>query len=319
VGGDTNYLVPPTFLIPKPIFFNKFIFLIQLARSSIARSSFVELNRLIIMQHGLVYLFYPILIVAISIELLSSRGRYRQIYSWRESLTSLVIFLIHHLTQLLFMSIPTGILFFAWQHRLFTIPLDRWWSIPLLFISIEFCYYWYHRTAHQVRWLWATHAVHHSSTHFNLSAAYRLGWTGWLSGNIIFFMPLAWLGFEPISIGIGLSLNLLYQFWIHTELIPKLGILELVLNTPSHHRVHHASNREYIDRNYGGVLIIFDRLFGTFTPEKSDRQIIYGLTHQLKSPNPFKIALHEWYRIFKDLSIAKNWRDRLRVVLGSPT
>jgi sterol desaturase/sphingolipid hydroxylase (fatty acid hydroxylase superfamily) len=270
------------------------------------------------MRHSLTYFIYPLLLLAIAIEIYFSSSSRKQLYSWQESLTSLAVFIIHHLTQILFMFVPTGMLFFAWQHRLFTIPIDRWWSIPLLFISLEFCYYWYHRTAHQVRWLWATHAVHHSSKYFNLSAAYRLGWTGWLSGNILFFMPLAWLGFQPIAIGIGLSLNLLYQFWIHTELISKLGILEWVLNTPSHHRVHHASNPEYIDRNFGGVLIIFDRLFGTFAEEKFNRSITYGLTHPLSSHNPFEIALDEWHRLFRDLSVAKTWRDRLRAILGIP-
>ncbi|AFY94176.1 sterol desaturase family protein [Chamaesiphon minutus] len=270
------------------------------------------------MQHGLIYFFYPILLVAVAIEIyFSSNSRHRN-YHWQESIASLWIFLIHHLTQILFRFVPTGILFFAWQHRLLTVSFDRWWSIPLLFISLEFCYYWYHRAAHQVRWLWATHAVHHSIQYFNLSAAYRLGWTGWLSGNILFFMPLSWLGFHPMAVGIGLSLNLLYQFWIHTELIPKLGVFELVFNTPSHHRVHHASNSEYIDRNYGGVLIIFDRLFGTFVAEKSDLPIIYGLTHSLAAHNPVKIALYEWYRILKDIVVAKTWRERLRAILGAP-
>jgi sterol desaturase/sphingolipid hydroxylase (fatty acid hydroxylase superfamily) len=211
-----------------------------------------------------------------------------------------------------------GILSYAWQHRLFTVPLERWWSIPLLFISLEFCYYWYHRAAHQIRWLRATHAVHHSVRYFNLSAAYRLGWTGWLSGNMLFFMPLSWLGFHPMAVGIGLSLNLLYQFWIHAELIPNLGILELIFNIPSHHRVHHASNSEYIDRNFGGVLIIFDRLFGTFIAEKSDRAIVYGLTHSLDSQNPFKIALSEWDCLCKDIFAAKTWRERLRAIIGAP-
>jgi sterol desaturase/sphingolipid hydroxylase (fatty acid hydroxylase superfamily) len=271
------------------------------------------------MQHGLIYFFYLFLSIGIAIEIYCSKGSQNRNYHWQESIASSGIFLIHHLTQILFRFVPTGLLFFAWEHRLFTVPIERWWSIPLLFISIEFCYYWYHRTAHQIRWLWATHAVHHSVRYFNLSAAYRLGWTGWLSGNILFFMPLAWLGFQPIEIGIGLSLNLLYQFWIHTELIPKLGILEWIFNTPSHHRVHHASNSEYIDRNFGGVLIIFDRLFGTFTEEKFDRSIIYGLTYPLKSQHPVKIALHEWERIFQDLLIAKTWRDRFRILFGSPT
>lgn len=270
------------------------------------------------MQYKLSYFLYPVFLTAIAIEIFLLRGSRQQIYSWQESLNSLGIFLIHHLTQILFRFVPTGMLFFAWQHRLFTIPIDRWWSIPLLFISIEFCYYWYHRAAHTIRWLWATHAVHHSTRHFNLSAAYRLGWTGWLSGNIIFFMPLSWLGFQPIAVGIGLSLNLAYQFWIHTELIPKLGILEWVLNTPSHHRVHHAANSAYIDRNFGGVLIIFDRLFGTFAEEKSDLPIAYGLTHPLDSQNPFKIALSEWHHIFNDIFSAKTWRKRFEAILGAP-
>jgi sterol desaturase/sphingolipid hydroxylase (fatty acid hydroxylase superfamily) len=270
------------------------------------------------MQHSLIYPFVPVFLVAIAIEIFISRGRRNQIYSQSESLSSLGIFLVHNLSQIIFRFVPTGILFFAWNYRLMTIPLDRWWSMPLLFISIEFCYYWYHRNAHLVRWLWATHAVHHSVRYFNLSAAYRLGWTSWLSGNTLFYMPLSWLGFHPIAILAGLSLNLAYQFWIHTELIPKLGILEWVFNTPSHHRVHHASNREYIDRNFGGVLIIFDRLFGTFAEEKSDRLIMYGLTHPLNSQNPLQIVWHEWKRLFTDLFTVKTWRDRLRVIFGTP-
>ncbi|WP_373539426.1 sterol desaturase family protein [Chamaesiphon sp.] len=270
------------------------------------------------MQHGLTYFFYPMLSIAIAIEIYFSKGSRKQLYSWQESLISLGIFLVHHLAQILFMFVPSGMLFFAWQYRSYTVTMDDWWSIPFLFISIEFCYYWYHRTAHKVRWLWATHTVHHSSIYFNLSAAYRLGWTGWLSGNILFFMPLAWLGFHPIFIGIGLSLNLLYQFWIHTELIPKLGILEWVFNTPSHHRVHHAANHEYIDRNFGGVLIIFDRLFGTFAIEQPNQPIVYGLTHPLCSHNPFIIALSEWQRILRDIFTAKTWQDRFRAILGAP-
>jgi sterol desaturase/sphingolipid hydroxylase (fatty acid hydroxylase superfamily) len=270
-------------------------------------------------KYELVYRLFPIFLMAIAFEIFLVRTKHKQFYSGQESINSLGLFIIHHLARMLFEFIPTGMLFFAWQYRLFTIPIDNWWSIPLLFIAIEFCYYWYHRATHQVRWFWATHAVHHSVQYFNLSAAYRLGWTGWLSGNMLFFMPLTWLGFHPIAVIVGLSLNLAYQFWIHTELIPKLGILEWVFNTPSHHRVHHASNPEYIDRNYGGVLIIFDRLFGTFIEEQPELSPRYGLTHPLTAQNPFKIALNEWDRIFKDLLVAKTWRDRVRVILGSPT
>ncbi len=279
------------------------------------------------LEHKLVYYFYPIFLSAIAIELYFSRHHRNQIYSWRESLTSFAIFLGHHLIQLLLIFIPTEILAFGWQHRIYTIPIvggvsledSRWWSFPLLFIALEFFYYWHHRAAHEIRWVWATHSVHHSIQYFNLSAAYRLGWTSWLSGNALFFMPLTWLGFPPMAVGIGLALNLLYQFWIHTELVPKLGILEWVLNTPSHHRVHHSSNREYLDRNYGGVLIIFDRLFGTFAEEKSDLQITYGLTHSIKSNHPVVIVFSEWQRLFRDVVRSRTWIDRLRAMFGSPT
>jgi sterol desaturase/sphingolipid hydroxylase (fatty acid hydroxylase superfamily) len=271
------------------------------------------------MPNGLVYAFYPLFLLTIGVELWLSRRNRRPIYAWKESLASVGVAVGHRVTLSLFMVIPTQLLFLAWEHRLFTVPMDRGWSIPLLFIGIEFFYYWYHRASHSVRWLWATHAVHHSANHFNLSAAYRLGWTNWLSGNIFFFMPLSALGFHPIAIGIGLSLSLVYQFWIHTELISKLGPLEWILNTPAHHRVHHASNPEYLDRNYGGVLIVFDRLFGTFVEARPSHVLKYGLTHPLTSMNPVKIAFYEWHRLVKDLVSARTWSDRCRVILGPPT
>lgn len=239
-------------------------------------------------------------------------------FSWQESMASLGVALGHRLSITLLGVIPIGIYSYVWEHRLWTVSLNHGWSILLLFVVIEFLYYWYHRLSHEIRWLWATHAVHHSANYFNLSATIRLGWTGWLSGHFLFFIPLCWLGFHPIAIAVSLGINLLYQFWIHTELIPKLGYLEWILNTPSHHRVHHAANPEYIDRNYGGVLIIFDRLFGTFTAEDPKCAPIYGLTEPLHCHNPVKIAFHEWNRLFKDLKREKTWRDRCKVILGSP-
>jgi sterol desaturase/sphingolipid hydroxylase (fatty acid hydroxylase superfamily) len=167
-----------------------------------------------------------------------------------------------------------------------------------------------------VRWMWATHAVYHSVRYFNLSAAYRLGWTGWLSGHVLFFAPLCWLGFPPLAVLIGLALSLVYQFGIHTELVPKLGILDLIFNTPSNHRVHHASNSEYIDKNYGGVLILFDHLFGTYAPEQASS--VYGLTQPVDSHNPLIIVSHEWSRLLHDLSCTPCWRQRLKCVFYSP-
>jgi sterol desaturase/sphingolipid hydroxylase (fatty acid hydroxylase superfamily) len=271
------------------------------------------------MLYNLIYYAYPIFLVIILLEIALIQNGRRSTFSWQESLTSLGIAIGHRITSTVFGIVPIAALSFAWQHRLFTIAVNQVWEILLLFLGIEFFYYWYHRAAHEIRWLWATHAVHHSAKHLNLSAAYRLGWTGWLSGNFIFFMPLCWLGFHPIVVTMGLGLNLIYQFWIHTELIQKLGWLEWVLNTPSHHRVHHASNPEYIDRNYGGVLIIFDRLFGTFAAEQRDCPLTYGLTHPLRSNNPAIVAFHEWGRLFKDLMMAKTWRDRYWAILGRPT
>ncbi len=271
------------------------------------------------MQHNLIYQAYPVFLVLILLEGVLSQHSHKYSFLWKDNLTSLGIAIGHRMSKLVFGFIPLSIYSLIWQHRLFTIPLNKWWAILLLFLAVEFCYYWYHRASHEIRWMWATHAVHHSATYFNLSAAFRLGWTGWLSGNFLFFAPLCWLGFEPIAIAITIAFNLIYQFWIHTELIPKLGVLEWVLNTPSHHRVHHGSNPTYIDRNYGGVLIIFDRLFGTFTAEKPDLPPIYGLTHPLQSYNPVTIAFHEWFRLFQDLIKAQTWRDRCWTLLGRPT
>jgi sterol desaturase/sphingolipid hydroxylase (fatty acid hydroxylase superfamily) len=268
------------------------------------------------MSHtNLLLKFLPFFLILIFTEIILIVGWKKQKCPWKESLISFLIAIGHRISQM----IPTaGFLIFAWNHRIFTISLNHWWNVALLFLSIEFTYYWFHRASHRIRWFWASHVVHHSPKYFNFSAAYRLGWTGGISGSAIFFMPLAWLGFEPLTIAIALSLNLLYQFWIHTELIPKLGFLEWVLNTPSHHRVHHASNSEYIDRNYGGVLIIFDRLFGTFTSENTSNPPVYGLTHPIKSNNPFKIALHEWIQIFKDIISTDSWQKRFCYAFAPP-
>jgi sterol desaturase/sphingolipid hydroxylase (fatty acid hydroxylase superfamily) len=215
------------------------------------------------MENILSYHIHWIFLIAIAVEALILWHSGNK-YSWRESVASFwinigQIVISKTIIKTLHLALLTGV----WHYRLFTIAVNNIWVILLLFVGLEFCYYWHHRASHRVRWIWATHAVHHSVRYFNLSASYRLGWTGWLSGSIFFYLPLCWLGFPPMAVMIGLTLNLLYQFWIHTELIPKLGIVDLFLNTPSNHRVHHAANSQYIDKNYGGVTMVFDRLFGT--------------------------------------------------------
>ncbi|MDN4587882.1 hypothetical protein DBA29_05130 [Xenophilus aerolatus] len=155
-------------------------------------------------------------------------------------------------------------------------------------------------------------------TFVTLAAALRLGWTGKLTGTGLFFAPLVWLGFSPAAVFAALGINLLYQFWLHAPWLPRLGALEWVLNTPTHHKVHHASNAEYLDCNYGGVLIVFDRLFGTFVDLRDDVPPRYGLTTPLRTHNPLRIAMHEWVNLARDLRQAEGGRARLAMVFGPP-
>jgi sterol desaturase/sphingolipid hydroxylase (fatty acid hydroxylase superfamily) len=204
-------------------------------------------------------------------------------------------------------------------HRLATIELTSVWAVLALFLGQELCYYAYHRAAHRVRWFWATHSVHHSPNELTLATAMRLGWTGKISGTALFFAPLVWLGFAPTAVALAVAANLLYQFWLHTTWIPKLPRwVECCFNTPSHHRVHHARNREYLDCNYGGVLIVFDRLFGSFVEERADLPPRYGLTTPLRTHNPLRIALHEWIALAQDLRDARCFGDVWRALFAAP-
>ena len=218
--------------------------------------------------------------------------------------------------------VPLSIAFpFGWwlyEHRIWSPTLDSFAGFAVLFIGIEFFYYWFHRASHRVRWFWANHGVHHSPNSINFSAAYRLGWTSRIGGSLLFFLPLAWLGYPPPVVVAAFAVNLLYQFWIHAEWIPKLGPLEGILNTPSAHRVHHAANLEYLDANYGGVLMIFDRMFGTYIPERDDLPCRYGLVTPLRTYNPFKIAFFYWVEIFRDLRKARSPRDVAGYLFGPP-
>ncbi len=193
-------------------------------------------------------------------------------------------------------------------HRLTTITVNSVATALLLFITLEFFYYWLHRAGHRVRWFWCNHAVHHTPNQLNLGASLRIGLLGRLTGNTVFLLPMVWLGFDLRLLASALTLNLLYQFWIHATWIPKLGWLEGILNTPSAHRVHHAANLEYLDGNYGGVLLVFDRLFGTYIPERDDLPCRYGLVHPLHSYNPLKVEFAQWVSLVRDLVSARSLR-----------
>ncbi len=188
-------------------------------------------------------------------------------------------------------------------------------ATALAIVGWDFLYYWNHRFNHESRWLWALHVVHHSSERYNLSTALRQPVAEGLTMNVPYGL-LALVGIRPAVIENARALNLIYQFWIHTEAVRSIGWLENVLNTPSHHRVHHGTNRQYLDRNHGSILIVWDRLFGTF--EREDEPVVYGLTTNIDTFNPIRIATHEWRDIFADIASASTWRDRWSFLLRGP-
>ncbi|MFG1333219.1 sterol desaturase family protein [Xanthobacter autotrophicus] len=204
------------------------------------------------------------------------------------------------------------------QHRLFDIPMQGVAAWAALFLAVEFCYFLHHLAMHKVRWLWATHAVHHSATRLNLSAAVRLGWGGPLTGGLLFYLPLVALGFPPLAVFGVLGAGLAYQFFLHLARPPHLGPLEWVLNTPRHHAVHHASNPSVIDRNFGGVLIVFDRLFGTFAEAPHDEPLSFGVAGATSSRNPLAIVVREWIALFRDAQRTPGLGGKLRVLFGPP-
>jgi sterol desaturase/sphingolipid hydroxylase (fatty acid hydroxylase superfamily) len=267
-------------------------------------------------------LFYatPVVIALAAIEAVVLAFVRKEPYNWRAAFASVIDalgreYIVYPFLQL---SLAFPAIVWAYTHRLATLPIDSGLAFGLLFLGVEFLYYWFHRASHRVRWFWATHAIHHSSNELNLGASYRFGWTGKLAGNGIFYVPLIWLGY-PIGAVFGvLGLNLLYQFWIHATWIPKLGWLEYALNTPSHHRVHHAANPEYLDANYGGILIVWDRLFGTFIEEREDLPCRYGLVKPLLSNNPIVINANEWIALARDLWHARSWREGAQYLFGPP-
>ncbi|MEP6924944.1 MAG: sterol desaturase family protein [Pyrinomonadaceae bacterium] len=210
----------------------------------------------------------------------------------------------------------TGFLYlWCYEHALYKFPENAWWSWVLLFLLDDLLYYWFHRASHELRFFWNFHVVHHSSNHYNLSVAVRQSWFG-NSVTWMFYAPMMLLGFAPWMFGVIHGANLLYQFWIHTRLIKRLGWLENVLNTPSHHRVHHGVNDIYLDKNYAGVLIIWDRLFGTFTSELEEAR--YGTIKPLESYNWIWINIHAWAEMREAMRMQKTWRGKLRCVFGSP-
>lgn len=259
----------------------------------------------------------PAFVLLILLEMAYVRVTHKGRYQFEDSASSLSMGLGNRVAGLLFGGLAVGAYYWIYQFRLF----DLGWTWPVMvacFFAEDLAYYWMHRISHERRWFWASHVVHHSSQHYNLTTALRQTWTGTLGLSFIFWLPLVLIGFPPEMVLMFSAISLVYQFWIHTELIDRMGPFEWVMNTPSHHRVHHAINARYLDANYAGVLIIWDRLFGTFVPETKDEQIRYGIISQLGTFNPFRVAFHEWAGIWRDVTHAKSFGEVLGFMFGPP-
>jgi sterol desaturase/sphingolipid hydroxylase (fatty acid hydroxylase superfamily) len=259
----------------------------------------------------------PGFVALVLIEMLWARRARRDAYEPRDTLTSLAFGLGSTVSALLFGGVFVALYMGLWEFRLFDVPW-AWWAFALCFVLDDLKYYWVHRFGHRVRWFWASHVNHHSSQHYNLSTALRQTWTGFLTLGFVFALPLVLLGFHPAMIAICGGFNLIYQFWIHTEAIDRMPRwFEAVMNTPSHHRVHHATNPRYLDRNYAGVFIVWDKLFGTFEPEVRGEKIRYGIVKQLGSFNLLWAVFHEWIGIAQDMWRAP-WKHKLSYLLREP-
>lgn len=266
---------------------------------------------------NLIHYAIPAFILLMVIEVLFSAWQDAELYDFKDTVASLTMGIGNVIIKL-FTKIPIlGAYFLAYEFRFFDVPSDAWWAWVLLFFLEDFTYWLFHFSAHNVRFFWAAHVTHHSSQKYNLSTALRQTWTGALNLSFVFWLWLPLLGFHPLMVMTMQSVSLIYQFWIHTEAVGKLGFLEWFWNTPSHHRVHHASDVKYLDRNHAGILIIWDRMFGTFIEE--DECPIYGLTKNLNSFNPVKIAFHEWQAMLRDASqTGLSLWERLGYVFGPP-
>jgi len=264
----------------------------------------------------LITLAIPAFILLLVAEAVAASVMQRDVYEVKDAAASVSMGIGNVVVDLAAKALQFSILTYLHRFAVFTIGF-QWWAWALLFFGDEFSYYWFHRISHECRFFWASHVVHHSSERYNLSTALRQTWTGSFC-SFVFWLWLPIVGFAPVMIMTMKAISLLYQFWIHTELVRSMGPLENIFNTPSHHRVHHGSNPRYIDRNHGGTLIIWDKLFGTFEPENPADPPRFGLTHNIHTYNPIRIAFHEWVQMFRDVWSAPGWGNKLRYIFGNP-
>jgi alkylglycerol monooxygenase len=263
-----------------------------------------------------IHLAIPVFFLLIGIEVLAARFLERDVYRLGDSISDLSCGI---LDQVLEVFVKTfffaGYLYIYEHYRLFAVPASALWAWVACFLGVDFLYYWFHRWSHEANLGWAAHIVHHQSEEYNLTVALRQG-AFQAAFSWVFYLPLALLGFPPLMFLILSSINTLYQFWIHTRLVGRLGPLEWVLNTPSHHRVHHGRNPKYIDKNHAGSLIVWDRMFGTFATEEDEP--VYGITTPVRNSNPVWAQVHYWVELLGKARRTRRWRDRLRLFTKPP-
>ena len=254
----------------------------------------------------------PIFFLLIFIELWASVKAKSKVFRFNDAITSLSLGIISQTQKLMVFTFAAIV--YAWLEKtlaLGRLSADSIWTWLFAFVFYDFLYYWYHRFSHQINFLWAAHVVHHQSEEYNLTTALRQ--TSSSVGAWVFYIPSFVIGIPAEVFFVSGALNLVYQFWVHTQLIGKLGWFETIFVTPSHHRVHHGQNQIYIDKNHGGVFIIWDRLFGTFQEELDGEKVIYGVRRAVKSFNPLWANIHTWWSLISDAWRTESWKDKFRI------
>ena len=259
----------------------------------------------------------PFFLISIVIEILLRKREHLPAYVAGDAWASLAMGVGSAIINLGTKTLAFIAMMWLYTHRLFDLP-NVWWVWILLFFAEDFTFYLHHRSCHEVRLFWAAHVNHHSSRQYNLAIALRQSW-GELFHKFFWWMWLPFIGFHPLMVITAMTISLIYQFFLHTEVVRKLPRpLEFIFNTPSHHRVHHAKNVRYLDRNHAGILIIWDRLLGTFEPERDDEAVVYGITTDIHTNNPLKIATHEYVHLWRDVRRAPTLRAKLMYIFAPP-
>jgi sterol desaturase/sphingolipid hydroxylase (fatty acid hydroxylase superfamily) len=269
------------------------------------------------MQPAILFYAIPFFVLLLSIEAWFSYRENKNLYDKKDTWSSLALGIGNVLTGFITKALIFGLFTLLYKYRLLTLDSSKWWVWVLLFFADDFSYYWFHRVSHHVNWFWASHMVHHSSQRYNLAAALRQTWTGNATGSFLFWAWMPLVGFHPLMVLLMQQVSLIYQFWIHTETIQKMPKwFESIFNTPSHHRVHHGSDLKYLDKNHAGILIIWDRIFGTFRAEEGRPN--YGLTRNVNTFNPVAVAFSEWKHLYRKIRGTKSAKDALKYLVKSP-